>query len=183
MFGADTLPLPGRADDVASLVLDSKTDPNSSDAQGMTPLMLAALQCHWEVVWFLLRECGATAKLRTRGGKTAIHFAAGSGDVDTIDLLLSEGTVDVNATDQEGRTALMMAARSGHKDAVQYFIQDAEADPHVTSNKGRTALMLAAQNGHENVVEFLVSGARVKADQRGSIRALPTLPLLCDAPH
>lgn len=54
-------------------------------------------------------------------GATAMHIAAGNGDVESI-ALLKEAGADVNATTQSGTTPLMWAVRNNQAEAAQKLI-------------------------------------------------------------
>lgn len=78
---------------------------------------------------------------------------AGSGDLEELDQLLSQG-VDVNACDRTGVTALMRAAYHGQLGMVRALIGYG-ADPIAKDRSGLTALMMAKHGGHDEIVEAL----------------------------
>ena len=78
---------------------------------------------------------------------------AGSGDLEQLDELLSQG-VDVNAGDRTGVTALMRAAYHGQLAMVRALIGYG-ADPTAKDRSGLTALMMAKHGGHDEIVEAL----------------------------
>jgi ankyrin repeat protein len=80
---------------------------------------------------------------------------AGSGDLEQLDELLSQGA-DVNAGDRTGVTALMRAAYHGQLAMVRALIFYG-ADPGAKDRSGLTALMMAEYGGHEEIVEALQS--------------------------
>ena len=57
----------------------------------------------------LLLRHGADATLRSNGGFTALHQAAGLGDQEMVRLLLEQEGVDINCRDNDGETPLMWA--------------------------------------------------------------------------
>lgn len=59
---------------IVELLIDFGADLDRSNAQGITPLMLAAAKCSERVVMELL-EAGADAQLRSPDGMTAADFA------------------------------------------------------------------------------------------------------------
>ncbi len=78
---------------------------------------------------------------------------AGSGDLEQLDELLSQG-VDVNAGDRTGVTALMRAAYHGQLGMVRALIGYG-ANPNAKDRSGLTALMMAKHAGHVEIVEAL----------------------------
>ncbi len=91
---------------------------------------------------------------------------AGSGDLEQLDQLVSEG-VDVNAGDRTGVTALMRAAYHGQLAMVRALIGYG-ADPNAKDRSGLDALMMAEHGGHDEIVEALRSvGARGKTGGTG----------------
>lgn len=94
--------------------------PTASDAyQGETPLMIAAADGLIDVATLLL-ERGASAEARNASGLTPLHFAVGSADRGTsqmVELLLAAGA-DPGATDESGATALALAREFGVAAAI-----------------------------------------------------------------
>lgn len=80
------------------------SDLNLPDDAGLTPLHLAALHCHTNIVAFLLEE-GAKVNLKTRDGATPLHLAAQEGCTEVADLLL-RGGAKINLRDDQHRTPL-----------------------------------------------------------------------------
>lgn len=129
------------------LLLAAGADPNAADAFGFTPLMQAARFGRTESVARLLSagaqleaktqdlptdpsEAAETLKARA-GGKTALHFAALSGDSATIRLLLERGA-QVNTTDHHGTRpcdALSLNTRLPENDQANLKTQLCPARP------------------------------------------------------
>jgi ankyrin repeat protein len=49
-------------------------------------------------------------------------LAARYGHANAVDLLITKGNANVEATDRNGKTALMLAALNGHDNAVDILI-------------------------------------------------------------
>jgi ankyrin repeat protein len=79
-------------------------DLNLPDDAGLTPLHLASLHCHTNVVAFLLQK-GARVDATAEDDTTPLHLAAQEGCIDVATLLL-KGGAKVNARDGERRTPL-----------------------------------------------------------------------------
>jgi len=152
------------ATDAAAALLAAGADPNAAEQyKGQTALMWAAAGGHADITRMLL-EHGADIALTTKasadrvpnscricewkpspGGFTALMFAARSGDVRTVRLLLEAGA-DVNEATAEYGNPLVIASASGHED-LALFLLAAGADPASTDENGVTALHYAHLNG------------------------------------
>lgn len=100
---------------------------------------------------------------------TLFHKACKYGFVATVQRMLADGAVDINAENRDGLTALRVAAARGHTDVVRLLL----ADPHVGVNtpdreEGYTALHLAAAKGHTDVVRLLLADPRVEVNTPSS---------------
>jgi len=139
----------------ARAALDLGADANAQVASGATPLTLAALRGHTEVVKVLL-EKGAKVSAGTLMG------AVQQGHIETVKVLLENGA-DVNARLTNGQTPLLIAAWADHAEIVALLLKNG-ADIGAKLNDGATALLAAAQNGHVDVVKILLqNGADVNA--------------------
>jgi hypothetical protein len=92
---------------------------NSADIFGCTLLHMA---CERRGNVLLVKELirnGADIRLPAFGGLTPLHFAAASGDIEVVGLLLAEVGVAGVVFDDCRRTALFYAASNGHREVVQ----------------------------------------------------------------
>lgn len=98
---------------------------------------------------------GADLSVSSKEGLTALHYAALSGDIGTVERLLAAGA-NVNLADQSGRTALHLAFPDGSKDLSDRRAEliarliAAGADPLATNANGLTAksVYLADRNDY-----------------------------------
>ncbi len=81
----------------------------------------------------------------SRGGYTALMFAARDGDLDMVKLLVAAGA-EVNVFSSEYGNALVVAAENSHED-VAIFLTEQGADPNVTDRWGLTPLHYSIQDG------------------------------------
>ncbi|KAK4195219.1 ankyrin repeat-containing domain protein [Triangularia verruculosa] len=96
-------------------------------------------------------------------GRTALSIAAGNGDTEALQRLLSKGA-GLEVADEDGRTPLSWAASSGHEQAVQLLLDMGARVDAADQRHGQTPLSWAASNGHEAVVGLLIgAGAEVDA--------------------
>lgn len=87
-------------------------------------------------------------------GKTALMWAAETGQTEILELLLDYGAT-VDRTNPKGGTALMYAAVAGQTEAIR-LLAEAGADPNHRVRHGWTPLMLATSKGHSTSVRTLV---------------------------
>jgi hypothetical protein len=105
------------------------------------------------------------------GGTPPLCYAAASGRVEAVRLLLDAGA-QVNAKGMGGKTALMGGAQQGYKEVVDALLA-AKADVKAKDDFQATALHLTAPWGHVEVVEALVkAGADVNAEDRNKATPL-----------
>lgn len=73
-------------------------------------------------------------------GRTALHYAASTGDSSSVAELLAAGSVNANAQDAVGYSAVQIAAAEGHLDVLRLLLRhDANVNLHdnlVSSSRG-----------------------------------------------
>ena len=152
----DKLPLAAKKGDVATIkhLLDTGTDANGYDSEGVTALMRAAEAGHTNVVEVLLKH-GANVNLRDKTrGMTALMVSAAEGHTRVVERLLA-AKAEVNAKDDNlGATALMGAAEYGHTEVIALLLA-AGADANAQDKRGFCAIAQAATNGHFDTVKLL----------------------------
>ncbi|HEU0200816.1 MAG TPA: ankyrin repeat domain-containing protein [Burkholderiaceae bacterium] len=141
-------------------LLESGVDPNTRDAEGLTPLMLvvrgrtespAAIKALLDRGADVHAKCDCSACDPRSGsqGCNALMIAASVGHREIVQILLGAGA-RVNDKTEQGHTALMLTERS---DIVRTLLQWG-ADPDMRDDHGRTALIWAAR---ENVPDEAVA--------------------------
>ena len=140
--------------DVVRDLLAGGANPNSQNASGWTPLMVAAAERHPDTVITLL-EAKANPNLRNRLGRTALMFASSYGQDAIVERLLAAGADPNNVPDDDtGWTALVAAASAGHAGVVEKLLRGG-ANPAIKSKQGETPLDIARAKGHAEVVRIL----------------------------
>ncbi|XP_020596901.1 ankyrin-3-like [Phalaenopsis equestris] len=79
-----------------------------------------------------------------------LHFIAGCGHAEALQMFLNSSTVELNKLDNSGLTPLMVAAIGGHLEAFRLLVM-AGADLTVRSSDGNTILSILL---HENIASF-----------------------------
>lgn len=133
-----------------------------------TPLMQAAL-FHQIAVFRFLLEKGADFSLTNKEGFGPLHFAAFSGEMGMVELLIAKGA-PVNAnTNVIKATPLDLAVSGGRKDIVEFLIAKG-ASLDLKDIKGYTPLLKAVSAGQPGIARLLLAkGASInEKDQMGS---------------
>jgi ankyrin repeat protein len=133
---------------------------NMRQAEGRTPLYLAASLGNGTAQVRLLLDRGADPNVPLANGRTPLMAAALRGDLEVVRLLL-DGKANVNARDGAGETALMVAATDGNPHVVRLLLARG-ADVRVRTKRNETALGNAGTAGNEETVRLLLDhGAEV----------------------
>jgi ankyrin repeat protein len=125
-----------------------------SELKGGTPFLRAAWNGDIEVMRYLLEQ-GADPNVATEKNETALLLLAGAGwplgqghirsdeeILASLDLLVEEHGMDVNAATTEGITPLMGAVFKGTNDVVEYLVEHG-AKLDAVDNEGRSLMVWA----------------------------------------
>jgi hypothetical protein len=137
------------------LIAWPKTNLNRLSEKGESPLMLAAINGQVE----LARKMIAKDADVNKTGWTPLHYAASSGAIEMIKLLL-EHHAFIDAESPNLTTPLMMAAMYGTAEAVKLLL-DEGADASLRNQQGLTAMQFAQQASRRELAELLGRSARV----------------------
>lgn len=141
----------------AQVLIDwPKTNVNVLNAKDESPLMMAALKGQQELADKLIRK-GADIN---KTGWTPLHYAASSGHLAIISLLL-ENSAYIDAESPNGSTPLMMAAMYGTPAAVKLLLKEG-ADPQLKNQQGLTALQFAQRGNRVDSVDAIAAAIRGK---------------------
>ncbi len=148
-------------------LLDRGANPNAKESfKGQTALMWAAAEGHADIVKVLLAK-GADPKILSddrdstlpklpagspnapvsRGGLTALSFAARQGNIDALNALL-DGGASINQKDVDGNSALVLAILNKHYDLAQVLVAKG-ADVNLSNKDGRSPLFTAVELKNE----------------------------------
>lgn len=106
----------------------------------------------------LLLKRGANPNALAEGGMTALMFAAESGDILLVKMLVLNGA-DLELSIDEGTTPLLIAVLNGHFDVVHFLLQKGADPDHHDSYHGSALLYAAAINNYEIADLLLFFGA------------------------
>lgn len=126
------------------------------DADGNTPLHMAAYKNQKAIVEYLLSRPGILKDPLDKRGLSPLLLAAGAGNLGCVESLLAAGC-DLKIKGPDGSTALHRAAAQGQLAVVDKLLE-AGADPKAADAKGNTPEKLAQQKKKgdwESVVSHL----------------------------
>ncbi len=131
------------------LLASPKVEVNAVNADGETPLMIAAIRGSLPAAQALVKRGAAV----NRKGWTPLHYAASGPDNGVAAFLIKEGA-ELNARSENGTTPLMMAARYGNGDLVPLLLK-AGAEPRAANEQELTAADFAARSGRDVMAKEL----------------------------
>ena len=140
---------------VAQVLTDwPKTDVNKLNAQGESPLMIAALKGELDMAASLIKKDADVNKT----GWTPLHYAASKGHLAIMSLLLDNNAY-IDAESPNGTTPLMMAAMYGTAPAVQLLLE-AGADPMLKNQQNLSAIDFAHRASRTESAQLITAAIR-----------------------
>ncbi|KAF1330414.1 Serine/threonine-protein phosphatase 6 regulatory ankyrin repeat subunit, partial [Globisporangium splendens] len=124
---------------VVAELLKSKVDVNLVNANGTTPLYIAAQEGHVEIVAKMLRAEASVNVSMTASGATLLYLAARDGHTEVASALL-KNNVSVNIARSGGVTPLHLAANNGFVEVATLLLESG-ADPGLPRSDGLTLLL------------------------------------------
>nr|XP_028557988.1 inversin isoform X1 [Podarcis muralis] len=128
---------------------------DDSDLEGRTSFMWAAGKGSNDVIQTMLNlKLDIDINMADKYGGTALHAAALSGHVSTVQLLLKHDA-QVDAADVMKHTPLFRACEMGHKEVIQTLIKGG-ARVDLVDQDGHSPLHWAALGGNPDVCQILI---------------------------
>ncbi|EWC44545.1 hypothetical protein DRE_06717 [Drechslerella stenobrocha 248] len=149
----------------------SKKRSDRSQYVSVSPLGLAIVAGHIEVVRLLIENGANTNSINNKSQLSPLHLAnvAGSEGREDIITLLIENGARVDAKEKDGWTPMMLAAQNGNCNIVDMLIKNG-ASVDAQGTDGETALWIASQQGHTAIVEKLLQADARSIPTTGSGR-------------
>ena len=148
--------LNGETAEVARL-LDLNAPVNHIGTSARTPLMIASIQGHLDVISLLMsRSANLEARAREEGRRTALMYACIWGPPAAVQLLVERGG-NLEARSSDGKTPLMYACIKNRLDIVALLVDSLGALVNYKNYLGFDALLYASLNAHMKIVLFLIS--------------------------
>ena len=142
--------------EIVQQVLAKKADTNVRGKDGRTPLYLAVLHGHIEIIHLLI-DSGAdidTPETSSLGETPLIH-AVRSDRLDIVELLL-EKKADTQKTNNSGMTPLFIAASLNYVEIAQLLVKQDQKIDAFDQAEHQSPLSRAAQKGHLDIVRILL---------------------------
>ncbi|KFZ42499.1 ankryin [Anoxybacillus flavithermus] len=105
-----------------------------------------------EIVKQIVNE--QTVREKDKENNTPLHIAAGSGNVDLVQLVC-QYDVDINAVNKHGETPLLLAVQAGNVDVVR-FLYERGANVEISNEAGETPLYKAVERNFIDVATYLL---------------------------
>lgn len=137
-----------------TLIAWPKTNIEWRTPQDESPLMMAALKGHTDLVRQLLARDAHVNK----PGWAPLHYAATHGHLEIMQLLLDQHAF-IDAQSPNGTTPLMMAAHYGTPAAVRLLLE-AGADTQMKNQLGLSAIDFANRAQRKDVAEMIAATIR-----------------------
>jgi ankyrin repeat protein len=144
----------------------NRTDVNTLDNSGRTPLMESVSAGYAEVVQVLIHY-NAEVDLRRLDGTTPLMEASQHGYTQIAAILINSNA-DVEAKRRDGWRPLFFAVKGKHLEVVQLLIKS-HADVNAATNKGETPLMLAILVGDSKILKLLQRSGAKKDEQEENL--------------
>lgn len=148
---------------IAAALLKYGANPNSPDANGETPLHLAAMANHLDTVRLLLQH-GANPNPRDRFGSTPLMYGA-LNSPELLEALLSHGA-DPNLARADGWTPLVGVARATNVPELAQILLRYGANAAYRDSYGNCALDYARRAHHRKLLPVLERAMRDRAAHR-----------------
>ena len=144
--------------EIAKLLCTNTDIVNSSDAEGNTPLHIACMYRHLEVVQFLTEERNCNQQVKSQAGNLPLHIAC-EGDT-SLEIVKLVSKCDVNAQTALGDTPLHIACRHNNVELVQFLTEECQCDQNIQNKDGELPLHIACSQTSLKLVK-LVSSCQV----------------------
>ncbi|POI30516.1 hypothetical protein CIB84_005733, partial [Bambusicola thoracicus] len=126
---------------------------NVSNQDGFTPLHMAALHGHSDLVSLLLKH-GASISAKNAEHAVPLHLACQKGHSQVVECLMDYNAKQ-NKKDAYGNTPLIYACLNGHYETTALLLQHG-ASVNLSNAKGNTALHEAVIGKNEALVDLLL---------------------------
>ncbi|XP_014278899.1 putative ankyrin repeat protein RF_0381 [Halyomorpha halys] len=157
--------------EVVKVLVERGVGINIQDEEGNTALMTAAKYSVSNILEIYLLNNGADLTLKSKIGRTALHYASEGGCIECALTLLKNGA-RLDEKDIDKYTSLHLAAREGHIGIVTVLL-GLGADLSAKNKWGETPLILASYGGNLNILKLLIDrGASVSDNVNNGDTAL-----------
>lgn len=142
----------GKTDEVRQYLKEG-ANPNSTNSDGVTPLMYAAQGGFIDIVALLI-EAGADVNAKPHNEVTALHAAIDNGQFEIAELLIRSNT-RMDVRDNFGLTPLHYAVKQDAYELADMLLYY-NASSNLADYRGTSPLMLAAWTGNFEMARLLI---------------------------
>uniref|UniRef100_A0A182WL37 NAD(+) ADP-ribosyltransferase n=1 Tax=Anopheles minimus TaxID=112268 RepID=A0A182WL37_9DIPT len=152
----------------------TRSEANAKDVDGMTPVLWAAFEGHFDALKLLVARGGDPDKA-DQFGNTALHLAAAKGYIQCVEFLVRFGA-NIYALDIDHHSAQDLAAIN-NRDKVLRYLDAASATLEATDRKKAHEFREQAKKKCEKRArEFASRQQKLERDQDMSVRVRPHRP-------
>jgi ankyrin repeat protein len=143
---------------MVEFLLKNSADINQKSPSGTSPLQVAIIMEHVDIVSLLL-SYEETLLVNDQGchSFTALMFASAQGRLEVARMLLEHPDINVNAMDDQKRTSFWWAAANGHYEIVHLLANQRGVKKRLKDSNGQTAYAIAKERNHGHVKVYLRS--------------------------
>ncbi|XP_053662842.1 pre-mRNA splicing regulator USH1G [Anopheles marshallii] len=152
----------------------TRSEANAKDVDGMTPVLWAAFQGHFDALKLLVVRGGDPDK-SDQFGNTALHLASAKGHMQCVDFLVQFG-VNIYALDIDHHSAQDLAAINNRDKILRYLDAAAATLESNDRKKAHEFREQAKKKSEKRAREFTTRQQKLERDQDTSLRVRPHRP-------
>lgn len=138
---------------VTNILLEKVTSVNAVDREGRTPLWIALLKNHFDIIKYLLCNYRVNPHFKFKG-ESPVGYAIRERMIEVVKLLIDRGA-HLNGKDIDKKTLLHHSVSKSSPELVQLLI-DKGADMSAIDNKGYTAFHYAIFHSDLSIIEVFI---------------------------
>ncbi len=169
---------------VMVLLQHTEFDINATDNEGNTALHEAVkerevkekeveinVEDRINVIKYLLTCENINPTIKNKMGQTLLYFAAESGEVGMLEVLLKQPAIAnlLSNQDESGNTPLHAAVEKNHAEAVKLILvkmKEKNINPNTKNTHGETPMHIGAANKHIATMKSLLECPEIKLDEK-----------------
>jgi ankyrin repeat protein len=163
-------------EDIIKLLIEHKTDVNTQDINGNTPLHIACKKEKHDIIKLLL-EHKTDTNTQDINGNTPLHISCIEANT-RITILLIEQAKYINDQNQDKNTMLALVCKEGNYDIIKLLIQYG-ADIDIKNNNGASSLSYAEKN--EEMKNILLNKQTIQPEKGNYLISNKTPCLISEA--
>ncbi|KAF8391363.1 hypothetical protein HHK36_023667 [Tetracentron sinense] len=117
---------------------------------------VADAKVHEDILQILLQEKKELIKVTDYDGRTPLHYAASSGYLNGVTLLVINDASVAYQRDKDGLSPIHMASIQGHTNIVEHMLKYVLDLEQILNKEDQNALHVAAKSGKQNVVKSML---------------------------